>query len=556
MKTLIVSTIIILTGILLFIFGYYLAVHNFTLFSRILDEQLVLSKNSKSYDFWKDTSNLPPIHLDFYFFNWTNPGDLNIPGVKPNFIQVGPYSFLEIKQKVNITFHPENNTVSYFQRRLWYFDQERSNGSLQDTIIQLDAVAVSAAHKMRDWSYFMQNTFNYILTSRTDLSISKTVDELLFTGYEDTIINMGKIIATKEMPPLDRFGWFYTRNGSIKFDGNFNVDTGNEDISQLGVVKKWNYKDTTTFFKSPCNVIEGSAGELWPPYQYEDSISLFSPDVCRTLTYEFEEKIEHMGIVGNKYALGKHSLGNNTKKRYPHHQAKYFEITTTTENFFESDYSGEVTQTYENNDDSDVVNLGNCYCNGECNPSGLINITSCRYGAPAFASLPHFYKGDPMLSNQVEGMNPNEEDHSFYIVLEPTTGIPLEVAARLQINMLIQPSHTISLFTEVPKMYFPMFWFSMKVKAPEEFLSDLKSLLALKDLMLWIGIFLIPIGISMIFLTFIYLFFRRRITHEQLKMETTNSSSNKNSESVYLNKLNPDEDTHVRSNRQLYPKLY
>lgn len=47
-----------------------------------------------------------------------------------------------MRQKDNITFHHENKTVSYFQRRLWYFDAERSNGTLNDTVSHLDVVAV------------------------------------------------------------------------------------------------------------------------------------------------------------------------------------------------------------------------------------------------------------------------------------------------------------------------------------------------------------------------------------------------------------------------------
>lgn len=50
--------------------------------------------------------------------------------------------YREVRQKVNITFHPENDTVSYFQRRWWYFDQEHSDGTLQDNITQLNVVAV------------------------------------------------------------------------------------------------------------------------------------------------------------------------------------------------------------------------------------------------------------------------------------------------------------------------------------------------------------------------------------------------------------------------------
>lgn len=152
-----------------------------------------------------------------------------------------------------------------------------------------------------------------------------------------------------------------------------------------------------------------------------------------------------MGIEGYRYSVDKKTLGNATKRRYPHEQAKFFEPTTTTEDFFATEHSNEdagfsmTTNTYESNensstnvkedaeknqlndDDPDIVNMGQCYCNGECTPSGLINITSCRFGAPVFISLPHFYKADPILLNQVEGLSPNEKDHSFTITLEPVS---------------------------------------------------------------------------------------------------------------------------------------
>lgn len=54
----------------------------------------------------------------------------------PNFF------FRERREKVNITFHPENSTVSYSQKRTWFFDSSRSNGSLQDKVTALNVVAV------------------------------------------------------------------------------------------------------------------------------------------------------------------------------------------------------------------------------------------------------------------------------------------------------------------------------------------------------------------------------------------------------------------------------
>lgn len=147
-----------------------------------------------------------------------------------------------------------------------------------------------------------------------------------------------------------------------------------------------------------------------------------------------------MGIEGYRYVLDKKTLGNDTRRRYPHELAKFFEPTTTTEDFFAAEYSNEFTgfstttestssegRSSESNsdeysdDDPDVINMGHCYCNGECTPSGLINLTACRYGAPVFGSLPHFYKADPILLDQIEGLTPNEKEHSFSITLEPVS---------------------------------------------------------------------------------------------------------------------------------------
>lgn len=36
------------------------------------------------------------MNIDFYFFNWTNPEELRVPGKKPNFVQMGPYSFVYV----------------------------------------------------------------------------------------------------------------------------------------------------------------------------------------------------------------------------------------------------------------------------------------------------------------------------------------------------------------------------------------------------------------------------------------------------------------------------
>lgn len=80
-----------------------------------------------------------------------------------------------------------------------------------------------------------------------------------------------------------------------------------------------------------------------------------------------------------------------------------------------------------------------CFCGSKCYPSGVTDVSRCRLGAPLFTSLPHFYQADPYYLNLVEGMQPNKSLHESYVILEPKTGATLEFAARLQINMLVEP---------------------------------------------------------------------------------------------------------------------
>ena len=108
-----------------------------TMFDFILNSELTLKPNSRTFKIWKTVPF--PTYLDFYFYNWTNPSDINNSSIKPEFEQVGPYSFREKKRKVNIVWN-DNNTVSYKVVKQWFFAPERSNGSLTDLIVTLNPV--------------------------------------------------------------------------------------------------------------------------------------------------------------------------------------------------------------------------------------------------------------------------------------------------------------------------------------------------------------------------------------------------------------------------------
>lgn len=47
--------------------------------------------------------------------------------------------------------------------------------------------------------------------------------------------------------------------------------------------------------------------------------------------------------------------------------------------------------------------------------------------------------GDESYVKAVSGLKPNQSLHEFSISLEPKTGVPLDIDAKLQINTYIQP---------------------------------------------------------------------------------------------------------------------
>lgn len=70
-------------------------------------------------------------------------------------------------------------------------------------------------------------------------------------------------------------------------------------------------------------------------------------------------------------------------------------------------------------DNGTNVEANKCRCEGvECQPSGTLNVSSCKYGAPAFVSLPHFYLADESYRQNITGMKLNKEDHQFSLILE------------------------------------------------------------------------------------------------------------------------------------------
>ena len=170
--------VLTVSGILTAIMGLVMAILWPYIFENILHEELKLSKSSRAYEPWKSPPF--PLSLDIYFFNWTNPDDIYLNGTKPVLEELGPYRFTELSDKVDIVWNDENSTVSYRKKSLYYFDEEGSQGRLDDMVTTVNIAALSAGNEIQIYNSRLQYYYYIFLNSRTCQTLDISDEERCF----------------------------------------------------------------------------------------------------------------------------------------------------------------------------------------------------------------------------------------------------------------------------------------------------------------------------------------------------------------------------------------
>uniref|UniRef100_A0A1A9WDM8 Scavenger receptor class B member 1 n=1 Tax=Glossina brevipalpis TaxID=37001 RepID=A0A1A9WDM8_9MUSC len=120
--------------------GTILTIFSTTLFDKYLENELQLKPNNEVTKAWiKPDVN---ISLDIYLFNWTNSHEFLDTSIKPQFQEVGPYSYDEVPFKRIKSWYPDDNTLEYEKLHTFYFNETRTKGSLQDKIISINSLLV------------------------------------------------------------------------------------------------------------------------------------------------------------------------------------------------------------------------------------------------------------------------------------------------------------------------------------------------------------------------------------------------------------------------------
>ncbi|KAL3859117.1 hypothetical protein ACJMK2_009349 [Sinanodonta woodiana] len=320
--------------------------------------------------------------------------------------------------------------------------------------------------------------------------ISRSVKELLW-GYQDALLT-----ASQKIDPewfyTDIIGYFINKNDTD--DGIYTIYTGEKDISLLGVIDKYNGSSVLPFWTTYyANMINGTDGSLSPPYiDKSRTMYSFASDVCRSVAGVYsEDSLTPQGIDVWRFTAPLNYLQNAS---------------------------------------INPDNLGFCTPQNNCLGQGLINVSNCQlvdfFHIPAVISFPHFYLADKKYLDAVVGLNPNEAEHQTIVDVEPYTGLVLQAAKRLQVNLHLQPIANITETEHITEVFLPIFWLNESAVIDDENADKMISMLFTPLKIIWVlEITLISVGLLVALVSAMYCAFNRHLvlrssaTSRQLKVE-------------------------------------
>ncbi|XP_077517685.1 protein croquemort-like isoform X1 [Amblyomma americanum] len=423
------ASIGVLVGLFLALSGLATYVFFPTILKTQVEMNLVLEPGNEVYSNWQRAP--VPIYVKYYFFNMTNPEEILAGTEKARLQEVGPYTFLETREKVNITWNP-NGTVSYRQVKRYYFQPDMTKGTLDDVITTLNMPMISSAYSVRDApdEFFKEAVTEIFSETESKLFISKSMRELLFEGYEEPIFRIAK---SMNFPvPSDRFGWLLGKNDTD--DGEYTIFTGSKGMDNYGAMDNYNGLNATSAYHGHCNLINGTVGDMYPPLALEkkENLTLFVSDFCRSIVLDFLGDVETRGVKLRRYYAGPRMFNYSSKG-------------------------------------------SRCFCDKTCLPSGVLNVSACVQGSPVIISFPHYLYAHPYFQQGLEGIRPDPKKHQMYLDIEPKMGITVNANAKFQVSVWIEKIQNVSFFEDIEeRRFFPVFWFENLASADKNMLSRLR----------------------------------------------------------------------------------
>ncbi|RWS22704.1 Lysosome membrane protein 2-like protein, partial [Leptotrombidium deliense] len=363
-----------------------------------------------------------PYYMKFYIFEVTNGREFQNGG-KAKLTERGPYVFRVVKKKKIVKISNDGANIEYQEFKSYHFVPELSKGKLDDKITFINIPAISAAKEVQKKSFLSQIALSGIFRQLNEKVVErKTVQQILFSGYEVVFIKrvkrLGSIFGMPVDSPLpdDTFGLFYRVKEDVSYKKCTNADNYRK-IVQLTRKIVWTISCTKLIAENSmltinlnfwngkyCNMLNGTDGtQFHPSISSSETLYTFAIDICRSIYFESVGTVDVKGI--NLLRFRPAARSNNGPHKEPSNK---------------------------------------CFCvkpkseEAHCQVDGILEISTCKNGAPIAITAPHFYKVDPRIAKLVNGLSPNQKFHETFIDIEPNTGLAMNAAKRIQVNVETQ----------------------------------------------------------------------------------------------------------------------
>ncbi|CRL06508.1 CLUMA_CG019609, isoform A [Clunio marinus] len=418
-------------GVLLICLGVFVAV--FQPYDIIFKWKLLLTDDGEIFQMWER----PPVdlYLRVYIFNITNHEEFMAGRDKKlNVEEVGPYVYRELMSHENVTFN-SNGTLSTIPHHPLEWRGDLSEGHSEDDVLYLPNIALlSIAHVTAPKNYFLRLPVNLVIRNSNSQPIVKMTAKEFMMGYESPLTTLGNTLLPHwihfdKVGLLDRmydftgdFETFFTGETDIRKSGLYDTVRGSTDLPH------WTGEHCS-------NIQDASDGTKFKSFiKPNETLKFFRKSMCRPQRLvRTDSSVDTVqGLEAVKYQFEKNALDNGV-----HDEAN------------------------------------KCFCrDGHCLAEGLSDVTDCYYGFPIALSYPHFLDADPILLENVTGSSPNRSVHESFFMLNPTSGLPLKLSVKFQINLVMSDVRTMAHVEKFSHLTIPMLWFEFALDTLPERLEN------------------------------------------------------------------------------------
>ncbi|KAK3926538.1 Scavenger receptor class B member 1 [Frankliniella fusca] len=451
-----VSVFLLAAGLFCVLFGVLTSIC--TPYDVLMRERLKMVPGLPAYEWWAT----PPdeVLLRVYVFNVTNQHEFESGHTDRLHMQeVGPFIFREKLTHVNTTFH-ENGTMTYTAVRQAIFLPELNTLSLNDTITvpnlavlvyrpeisqhvemrrggydsTLSGAGVSwrvvheglgavlpqgMASYLHDASFLTKLAFNVILRRLDSKPLANVTVQEYMWNLTDPLVDVTRKLVP-HLVPVENMGVLHTIYAD--FTDEVSVFIGPDNERRFFQMDRFHGDRNLGWWPADrCDSVYGSTEGVsyHQGVRREDELRYFRKTLCRVTPLYFAREEERLGMRALRFELPDDVYDRPA------------------------------------NASSDT----DCYTRRHQRPlpSGLTDLAPCYYNFPVAASMPHFYSS-PHLHQVVDGMQPDRSKHHSYVIVEPTTGVPMNAAARSQSNLIVHDVNDIHGVGRFSNQVIPMFW--------------------------------------------------------------------------------------------------